>query len=339
MPRYDPPLEGRRDKLRLDFNENTQGPSPKALEVLKNVTPEMLSTYPEYKDAYVFFARHWGVDSANILATNGTDEAIRIIFNTFIGEGDVVVLPAPSYALFELESILFGADIRRVYYNDDLSFPTGRMIEASRGAKLVVVVNPNNPTGTSVPLEAIARIAQEAELVLVDEAYSEFNRTTALPLLEDHDNIILTRTFSKAFGLAGLRLGFAISTPEVISTLKKVASPYSVNTLALACAKATLTDRDYISRYVDEVIEARGELISGLRELGFDVFDSDANFVVCRIGDDAKAYAAALRDRGILVRDRSSYPLLKGCIRMGVGTKEQVRTLLEVLGKIQEEYQ
>ncbi|HHN81137.1 MAG TPA: aminotransferase class I/II-fold pyridoxal phosphate-dependent enzyme, partial [Methanomicrobia archaeon] len=112
MPRYDPPLEGRRDKLRLDFNENTQGPSPKALEVLRNATPEMLSTYPEYADAYGFFARHWGVDISNILATNGTDEAIRIIFNTFINEGDVVVLPAPSYALFELESVLFGADIR-----------------------------------------------------------------------------------------------------------------------------------------------------------------------------------------------------------------------------------
>lgn len=331
MPRYDPPLEGRRDKLRLDFNENTQGPSPKALEVLRNATPEMLSTYPEYADAYGFFARHWGVDISNILATNGTDEAIRIIFNTFINEGDVVVLPAPSYALFELESVLFGADIRRVYYNDDLSFPVERMAEAAKGAKLVVVVNPNNPTGTSVPQDAIARIASEAELVLVDEAYSEFNKTTALPLLEEMKNIILTRTFSKAFGLAGLRLGFAISSPEIISTLKKVASPYSVNTLALACAMATLKDNDYIARYVDEVIEARAELIEGLKEMGFDVFDSEANFVVCRIGKDAGAYAAALREQGILVRDRSSYPLLEGCIRMGVGTRDQVRTLLDAL--------
>lgn len=337
MPRYDPPLEGRRGKLRLDFNENTRGPSPKVLEALASVTPEAIATYPEYKAAYGRFAAHFGVDPAGMLATNGTDEAIRVIFATYIEEGDTVVLSSPTYALFEIESALSGADVRRVMYNPDLSFPDRAFIEAARGARMAVVVTPNNPTGTAVGIDTIRALAETCEIVLVDEAYYDFNGVSALPLLAEYDNIIVTRTFSKAYGLAGMRLGFAFASPDTISTLRKVASPYSVNTLVLACALATLDDQAYIDAYIDEIRASRTRLIEGLRALGYETFDSCANFVVCRVGPDATDVARSLEARGILVRDRSSYPLLEGCIRISVGTHENTAQVLAAMGEIRRE--
>ncbi len=336
MSRYDPPLEGRRDKLRLDFNENTRGPSPRVLEVLGSLTPEIISTYPEYDDAYDYFAKSFALDRSRLLACNGTDEAIRIIFNTYIGEGDTIVLPTPTYALFGIESTLAGAEIKEVFYNKDLSFPSSEVIAASEGARMVVMVNPNNPTGTAVENDTIREVAKRAEIVLVDEAYYEFNQRTALSLLDKYDNIIVTRTFSKVYGLAGLRLGLVMAHPSTISTLRKVASPYSVNSLSLLCAKATLEDMDYINAYIKEVMASRTQLIEGIRALGITAYDSRANFVVCRFGDNAKIIDEELRKRGILVRDRSSYPLLEGCLRIGVGTPQQTRTVLSAIEDILE---
>ena len=337
MPRYDPPLEGRRDKLRLDFNENTRGPSPNVLKALAQIRPEDISTYPEYGAAYDYFAEFFEVDRTNLLATNGTDEAIRVIFGTYIGEGDRVVLPEPTYALFDLESAYAGADVVKVPYNKDLTFSREATLAAAKGARMTVVVTPNNPTGTAVPLDDMRELAKRSEIVLVDEAYFDFHKVSAIPLIEEYDNIIVTRTFSKAYGLAGMRLGFAIAAPGVIRTLRKVASPYSVNTIVLKCAIATLEDRTYVSDYIDEVIISRKRLIEGLRRLGYHTFDSEANFVVCRVGPDASLVAKKLASRGILVRDRSSYPLLEGCIRISAGTVEDTQRVLAAMAEIQEE--
>lgn len=334
MPRYDPPLEGRRDKLRLDFNENTRGPSPNVFKALASIRPEDIATYPEYRDAYEYFSRFFGVGRECLLATNGTDEAIRVIFGTYVGEGDKVVLTSPTYALFDLESAYAGASVVKVAYNEDLTFPRESMLKAAEGARMVVVVTPNNPTGTPVGLDDIRELARRSEIVLVDEAYFDFHKVSAIPLLEEFSNIIITRTFSKAYGLAGMRLGFVIAPGEIISTLRKVASPYSVNTIVLKCAMATLDDTKYISDYIDEVIISRSRLIEGLRRMGYQVFDSKANFVICRIGDDASRVAKELEARGILVRDRSSYPLLEGCIRISAGTVSDTQRVLEAMDDI-----
>ncbi len=338
MPRYDPPLEGRRDKLRLDFNENTRGPSPNVFKALAAIKPEDIATYPEYGAAYDYFARFFGVKRECLLATNGTDEAIRVIFGTYIGQGDKVVLPSPTYALFDLESAFAGADVVKVPYNEDLTFPRDAMLAAAEGARMVVVVTPNNPTGSAVALDDIRELAKRSEIVLVDEAYFDFHKVSALPLLEEYDNILVTRTFSKAYGLAGMRLGFVIASQDAIHTIRKVASPYSVNTIVLKCAMATLDDINYISEYIEEVIISRKKLIEGLRRLGYQVFDSEANFVVCRIGDDASLVARELESRGILVRDRSSYPLLEGCIRISAGTIDDTQRVLETMADIRGEY-
>ncbi len=338
MPRYDPPLEGRRGKLRLDFNENTRGPSPNVFKALASIKPEDIATYPEYGGAYKYFARFFGVERGCLLATNGTDEAIRVIFGTYVGPGEKVVLPSPTYALFDLESAFAGADVVKVPYNEDLTFPRDAMLAAAEGARMVVVVTPNNPTGSAVALDDIRELATRSEIVLVDEAYFDFHKISALPLLEEYDNILVTRTFSKAYGLAGMRLGFIIASQDTIRTLRKVASPYSVNTIVLRCAMATLDDTHYTTDYIDEVIISRKKLIEGLRRLGYKAFDSDANFVVCRIGDDASRVATELEKRGILVRDRSTYPLLEGCIRISAGTIGDTQRVLGAMADIRGEY-
>jgi len=334
MPYYDPPLEGRRSLMRLDFNENTRGPSPKAMDVLRNAGPELLSAYPEYSKAYERFSSYYGLDKDCILASNGTDESIRLIYNAYVGEGDRVVLPVPTFAIFESESRLQGADLEKVPYNKDLSFPENRLIEQCEDAQLTIIVNPNNPTGTSADISVIEKAVWRSELVLVDEAYAQFSKRTSLDLVKEYDNIIVTRTFSKACGLAGLRLGLAFASPEIISTLKKVSSPYSANALAIECACATLDDDEYVASYIDEVKKSRERLTKGLADLGLTPFRSDANFVLCKVGKDVKSVVGALREKGVLVRDRSSYELLEGCLRIGAGTMEETEYVLSALKDI-----
>ncbi|MHC1605523.1 MAG: histidinol-phosphate transaminase [Candidatus Methanofastidiosia archaeon] len=336
IPLYDPPLEGRKEKLRLDFNENTVGPSPKVAEVLKRIDPQIISSYPEYNRAYTFFSKFYNIEKGNILATNGTDEAIQLIFDAYVSPGDKVVIPTPTFAIFKLEASLAEATTKEIMYNKDLSFPVEGTINASQDAKLTIIVNPNNPTGSAVDQKIIEKIISSARLVLVDEAYFDFYKKTSLPLVKEYDNIIVTRTFSKAYGLAGLRLGLAFASEDIISTLKKVSSPYSVNSLALECGIAALKDQNYLNKYVEESVASREILKKELEKMGLVVFNSNANFVVCRFGKNASRIAKKLKEKGILVRDRSSYPLLEGCLRIGAGTIKQTEAFITALKKILE---
>lgn len=326
-------MEGRRDKIRMDFNENTIGPSPKVMEKLRNLTPNMLSTYPEYDVAYDMFSERFGVDKSKILVTNGSDEAIRITYNTYISGGDKVVIPTPTFAIFNLEAALYGADVVEVPYNKDLSFPEKAAIESSKGARMAIVVTPNNPTGTSASLEAIEEMAKMAELVFVDEAYCEFNDTSAIPLIEKYDNVIVAHTFSKAYGLAGLRMGLVFANENIISTLKKVISPYSVNTLAIECAMTALDDQDHMRYCVREILGARDYIASELRSFGFKVYDSDANFIICDLGGEHDRVVDILDSNGILIRDRTEGGILTNCIRLSAGTMEESKTMVNVLKK------
>ncbi|MBN1786072.1 MAG: histidinol-phosphate transaminase [Candidatus Methanofastidiosa archaeon] len=328
---YVPPMEGRRGKIRLDFNENTWGPSPKVMERLRTLSSEIISTYPEYQKAYDLFSEKFGIDRSRMLVTNGSDEAIRLTYNAYISPGDKVVIPVPTFAIFGLEAELFGANAVEVPYNKDLSFPEDEVIEASEGARMTIVVTPNNPTGTSASLDAIESIAQRSEVVFVDEAYHEFKGISALPLIEDYDNIIVTRTFSKAYGLAGLRVGLVFANEGIIDTLRKVVSPYSVNSIAIECAMAAMQDQGYMRSCVERIIQSRERLASGLRSLGFKVFDSDANFIICDLGKEHKRVVELLKGEKILIRDRSGDRLLENCIRLSAGTMEETEKLLEAL--------
>jgi len=337
MAPYSPPTLGRAGKLRLDFNENTVGCSPRVLERLKRDLRECdLATYPEYQNARRVLAGFLAVGEQNLLFTNGTDEAIQLLVNTYVDPGDDVLLLKPSYAMYRFYAELAGASIRQVSYRmADLSFPLEELLDAMRpSTRLVMLANPNNPTGSGISLEGIERILDRAPhtAVLIDEAYFEFSGVTALGLLDRCPSLFVSRTFSKVYGMAALRCGCLISDAGNAQYLRKAQSPYSVNALAVLAAAAAAEDQEYVTQYVQEVLAARNLAYEGLGRLGFRCFPSQGNFILFEAGERAGRLCHAMRDRGILIRDRSYE--LPGCVRVTIGTQAQVRRFLEELEKL-----
>ncbi|MBI2547956.1 histidinol-phosphate transaminase [Candidatus Woesearchaeota archaeon] len=334
---YDPPLEQRQGKLCLDFNENTRGCSPQVIKALKKINMFTVSQYPEYKEFTKELASFLIIPPSNLRITNATDEAIKLIMDTYLTKDDEVIIPQPTFALFQLYATLSEAKIISVLYNNDLSFPTDAVLEKINDkTKLIVLVNPNNPTGTVISEEDILRILTKARksMVLIDEAYYQYYGKSSMGLIEKYPNLIIIQTFSKAFGLAGLRLGYIIASAEIINNLKKASSPYSVNALALVAARAALQDLDFVDSYVSEVKVNRERLMKELTGLGLQVFASQANFLVVNAGSRCNELCEKLKQQNILVRNRTSYPLLQNCVRIGVGTKKQGDQLLGALKNI-----
>jgi histidinol-phosphate aminotransferase len=337
MNPYSPPTAGRAGKLRLDFNENTVGCSPRVIEALRrSLDAGALSVYPEYDEAKAEIAGYFHVDPSQFVFTNGTDEAIQVFVNTYVDAGQKVLLLKPSYAMYRFYAEVAGAHICEIEYpQPDMEFPLDPLLRAiTPDTRAVILANPNNPTGTGVSLNGIERILHRAHraVVLVDEAYYEFSGVTALGEIERVPNLFISRTFSKVFGMAAMRLGCLFSHSANIQFLHKAQSPYSVNTLAVLAAREAITDAPYIQNYVAEVLAARELLCLGLEKMGIAYVPSSANFVLAKIGPRAIEIRDALRECGILVRDRSYEA--PGCVRMTVGTREQIRRLLSVLEEI-----
>ncbi len=337
MAPYSPPTAGRAEKLRLDFNENTVGCSPRVIGALKQlVEAGTLAIYPEYGEAKQSIARYFEVAPEQFIFTNGTDEAIQVFINTYVDDGQEVVLLKPSYAMYRFYAQVAGAKIREIEYPwPGMEFPLQAVLDAiTPETRAVILANPNNPTGTGVGLLGIERILHRARkaVVLVDEAYYEFSGVTALTEIERVPNLFVSRTFSKVFGMAAMRLGCLFSHAANIEFLHKAQSPYSVNTLAILAAQAAITDATYIQNYVAEVLAARELLCVGLEKLGIGYVPSSANFVLANLGERAVEVRDQLRGQGILVRYRSYEA--PGCVRMTVGTREQTRRLLAGLEEI-----
>lgn len=337
MAPYSPPTSGRAGKLRLDFNENTVGASPRVVEFLKRqLSGDALAVYPEYDTVRPRLAAFFGVAEGELLLTNGTDEAIQVLVNTYVDAGDEVLLLRPSYAMYRFYAEVAGAAIRELDYRPaDLSFPLEELLEAVRPeTRAVLIANPNNPTGTGVALEGIRRILERAAraAVLIDEAYYEFSGVTALGLLAGYPNLFVSRTFSKVYGMAAMRLGCLFSQQANIQYLHKAQSPYSVNALAALAAEAAITDTDYIREYVGEVLAARQMLYEGFERRGIPYYPSQANFVLFRAGERAVEIRDALRARGVLVRDRSYE--LPGCLRVTAGTRQQTERFFAALDEV-----
>jgi histidinol-phosphate aminotransferase len=337
MAPYSPPTAGRSGKLRLDFNENTVGCSPKVVEFLKQrLDSPALSVYPEYGEAKSAIADFFRVSPGQFVFTNGTDEAIQILINTYVDDGQEVLLLRPAYAMYRFYAQVAGAAIREIdYEGPNLDFPLAAVLDAVTPAtRAVLISNPNNPTGTGLPVAAIERILKRARkaAVFIDEAYFEFTGVTALGLIEHEPNLFVSRTFSKVYGMAAMRLGCLFSQPANIAYLHKAQSPYSVISLAVLAAQAAIRDTAYIADYVAEVLAARELLCVGLEKLKIPYVPSSANFVLIRAGQRAIEIRDFLFDRGILVRDRSYE--VPGCIRITVGTRAQMRLLLSNLEEI-----
>ena len=289
MAPYSPPTGGRSGKLRLDFNENTVGASPKVIEYLREHLSEAgLAIYPEYGEIKQELAEFFGVEPDDFILTNGTDEAIQVLVNTYIDDGGEVLLLRPSYAMYRFYCEVAGASIREIPYRaQKLAFPLEELLDAIRpSTRAILIANPNNPTGTGTSRAGIERILEKASgaAVLIDEAYYEFSGVTALPLLNDYPNLFVSRTFSKVYGMAAMRLGCLFSQSGNVDFLHKAQSPYSVNTLATLAAHAAIQDKNYIEKYVTEVLAARELLYVGLEKLGIPYYESKANFVLFEAG-------------------------------------------------------
>lgn len=337
MAPYSPPTAGREGKLRLDFNENTVGCSPRVIEFLRErLNAGGLAVYPEYANAKRALADFFHVPAERLLLTNGTDEAIQVFVNTYVNAGDEVLLLRPAYAMYRFYADVAGATIREVEYRlPHMEFPLEELLAAITPAtRAVILANPNNPTGTGVHFQGIERILKRARkaAVLIDEAYYEFSGVTALPLIERSPNLFVSRTFSKVYGMAAMRLGCIFSGAANIAFLHKAQSPYSVNALAALAVEQAVCDTAYIENYVAEVLAARELLCVGLEKLGITYVPSSANFVLANLGKRAIEVRDALRARAILVRDRSYE--VPGHVRMTVGTREQTRRLLAELEEI-----
>lgn len=337
MGKYYPPLEGRRGKLRLDFNENVLGCSPKVVEAIRNLSSDDISTYPEYGAFLQKLSGYLCVGKDEIIPTNGGDEAIKIVIDTYLSNEDEILIPYPTFDMFRVYAEIAGGKVNQISLNEDLSFPTERFISAiNERTKIVVLVNPNNPTGTVIDENDIEKIAKAAKdsIVIIDEAYSQFYGKSAKELIRKYDNIIVIQSFSKAFGLAGIRLGCIISNKCVVETLRKCASPYSVNNIAIAAGTAALSDMDFVNKYVDEVKRSRGYIQDELNKMGIKTYPSQANFILAYFGNKSELLCRELRNRGILVRDRSKSPLISGCVRLGIGTLEQSKMLVDEINRI-----
>ena len=337
MRPYHPPLEGRTDKLRLDFNENPIGCSPAVRRALARLSAASISAYPEQETVRRKAARYFGVRRRELLLTNGTDEALSLVVNTFVESGDRVLFVEPTYAMYRFYSELAGARIVAPRYDCEVHFPWNDVLAALRqGPRVFFLPNPNSPTGNLLSYDELRRVLKAATrtMVVIDEAYFEFSGVTVIPWIRRHKNLIVTRTFSKTTGLAGLRLGCIFVNPDMAATMRKAQSPYPVNIAALAAAEAAMRDRAFIARTVGEVQRGRRELERGLERLGVKWFPSAGNFLLVYFGERSKRIVAELERRGILLRDRSSDFGGEGYVRITLGTLAQTRRLLRELGNI-----
>ena len=333
IPQYHPPLAGR-EGLRLDFNENTVGCSPRVLERLRQLGPEDLARYPERAAVEAQVADYLGVAASETLLTNGVDEAIHLLCQTYIEPGDEALIVVPTYSMYRIYMTAAGGQIISVAAGKDFQFPARDLQQQiTQRTRLIAIANPNNPTGTVATREELLQIAGAARdaAILIDEAYFEFYGGTLLADRRDFPNLFVARTFSKAYGLAGLRAGVLVGNAEQMHAVRLICSPYNVNAAALACLPTALADRTYIEQYVGEVRESRARLAQALEANHIPYWPSEGNFILARVGltkTDAAAFVDRMRRRGILVRDRSSDPGCEGCVRITLGPRQHGDRLL-----------
>jgi len=326
MPEYHPPLAGR-NALRLDFNENTIAPSPRVFARLQRLTAEGLTIYPERGPVEAIVAAKFGLTPDQVLLTNGVDEAIHLMACTFLDEGDEAVICTPTFFMYDVNISMMTSGLKRIQSDDSFAFPFERFMAAiTPKTKLMIVASPNNPTGITVSREQLLAIAKAAPqaVLMVDEAYFHFHGETTMGDVANIPNLIVARTFSKAYGLANLRAGMIAGNARLLALVRKVVSPYNVNGVALAVLPEALADDEYLNWYILQVHQGRERLQTALHELGVHTWPSAANFVLMDIGARHKEFVTAMQQHGVLTRDRSSDPGCDGYVRITIGIEEHV---------------
>ncbi len=338
MRPYSPPSQGRADKMRLDFNENTVGCSPQVIDAIRKLTDSnVISMYPEYSQAQNKIAKFFGVGTEQMVFTNGTDEAISLLVDTFIEPGGELIVMSPSYAMYRFYGELGRAKIVEVEYDAkrQLVFEVEKLLVAiNQNTAAIFLANPNNPTGTAISRHQIIKILTAAPhaVVLIDEAYVEFADVSALDLINEFPNLFVSRTFSKAYGMAGIRFGCLFSDAKNIEWVQKAQSPYSVNAVAVVAACAAIEDSAYLSRYVTEVRECRNFVEAEFDRLSIKYFKSSGNFLLFDVGHRAREIRDQLALSRVLIRDRSYE--ISGCLRVTIGTKKQMTVFIQELERV-----
>ncbi len=336
LVREQTPKIDRQSKLRLDINENIAGwPAALVRDLLSAITPGDLSTYPETHALYHSLARRHGLTPAHVLVTAGSEMAIRYVFETYLGAGTELLILDPSFAMFEVYGRLFEADLVKVPFDVTLHVSIDEVLRRlTPKTRIVAIANPNNPTGTvfsTADLSVLARRAAALDcLVLIDEAYFYFHGETMAPLVEDLGNLVVTRTFSKAFGLAGVRLGYALGAPAVIETVQKLQPIDHANVFAARLGQYAIEHEDLAWEYAREVAAGKTYLVTTLRALGLTVVDSHANFILADVGADRTRVVQGLQDH-VLLGATVHLPFPNEYVKITVGPVRQMERLVDLL--------
>jgi histidinol-phosphate aminotransferase len=323
-----------RSGLSLDLNESMAGCSERVLARLRSLSAAQVSRYPPREIGERLIANFLSLEPEQVLLTNGIDEALSLLFTTYIGTGDELLFADPTFVMYPMLGEALGAKMVRSQPSPDLTLPVADLLaRISPRTRVIAIANPNNPTGLAARREDLLKIAESAPdaAVLIDEAYFEFYGETLIPELARHPNLFVVRTFSKAYGLAGLRLGVLTGAPEQISYLRRFSLPFNVNAVALACIEEALADQQFVTEHVAQVRRGRERLAQVFEELGLRYWPSQTNFVLVRVGARVKAFAESMQRRGILVRDSSASPGCEGCVRITVGTLSQMDAVLPAI--------
>lgn len=330
-----------RDGLSLDLNENLAGCSPRVLARLGKITASDISRYPQREIGERLVAGFLGMAPEQVLLTNGADEALTLLFAAYLSENAEIILADPTFVMYPMLAQAFGAKLVRVPPDANFSLPTAVILAGiSPRTRVIAIANPNNPTGTAAPLAELLRIAQSAPdaAVLIDEAYFELHGQTVLPAVQNHSNLFVARTFSKVYGLAGLRLGALIGPPEQIGYIRRFCPPFNVNAVVMACLEEALADQAFVSGYVTQMQQGRERIQKLCQELGLQHWPSATNFVLARVGANATPFTESMKRRGFMIRDASGQPGCPGCVRITVPVGDQIENLLaamrEALGEV-----
>jgi len=320
--------------LNLNMNENTAGCSPRVYRKLASLTAEEVSRYPHRDHCEEVVARFLGIQPDQVVLTNGVDEGLHLVCETYLREEDEAMLVVPTFGMYGIYIQATGAKIINVPMHKDFSFPIDEIIaRTSPRTRMIALANPNNPSGTVAGADDLLRIVKSAPnaAVLIDEAYFEFYGQSVLAAVANYDNLFVARTFSKAYGLAGLRVGALIGSAAQMEMVRRVSSPYNVNAAALAALPVALSDQDYVADYLRQVIEGRLRVQQFFAEAGLEHWPSHANFVLVRIGHKYRDFIQAMQLRGILVRDRNSDPGCAGCVRITIGMRAHTDQVLAAM--------